>query len=114
MVATMLETYEDQAELSGMADALEMGRIVHFPTAPLALPAAEDLTFLRVELPRRIKVKNVSYHPEAGRIVGFEGESDLRNRAQRILAEHADRVESFLQEALVHESGRGTSDAPSQ
>ena len=62
-----LQTYE-------LSDALECGAIAYFPESPVPLPAAEDLEFLRQELPSLIKLKNISFHPEAGRIRGIDTE----------------------------------------
>lgn len=79
-----------------IGDQLERGEIVHFPTCPVELPGEADLRFLLDELPSHLKLKNISYHPESGRVSGFKGEPALGERAQRILVTHSDRIESFL------------------
>ena len=43
-------------------EALEQGRIVYYARRPIDLPSEEDLAFLREELPRQTRIKNVSYH----------------------------------------------------
>lgn len=98
--AVMLETIEENANSVEMADALEQGRIVHFRQAPFPLPSEADLTFLRTELPRRLKLKNVSYHPEVDRVVGLGGDRELEERTCSILTEHAQRVQAFLNDHI--------------
>ena len=86
-----------QCELS---DALERGEIVHFPTCPIEVPSDDDLTFLRDELPRLLRMKNVSYHPESDRLHGVKGEGQIRDRVYGILTGHSERVRGFLREAI--------------
>ena len=45
-------------------------------TCPLPLPPEDTLDFLRRELPSRLKLKNVSYHPEAGKVSGLEADAE--------------------------------------
>ena len=86
-----LQTYE-------LSDALECGAIAYFPESPVPLPAAEDLEFLRQELPSLIKLKNISFHPEAGRIRGIDTEDQrVVERVNRILLEVSDGIAHFLQ-----------------
>lgn len=100
----MLDTI-DQQRLSGLgsddiSDSLERGSIVYFPESPVALPSAEDLIFLRQELPGLLKLKNVSYHPEAGSVRGLDSEdAELRQRVNRILKEISDDIAEFLSRA---------------
>ena len=60
----MIQTYSlQQLEATRpeeLADALEYGNIVNFPVSPVSFPSGEDLDFLRVELPRHLKRKNIS------------------------------------------------------
>jgi hypothetical protein len=79
-----------------LSDELERGRIVHFHKCPIGLPDADDLVFLREEMPRRLRLKNISYHPEADRIFGISGEREPIERTRRILKEHSRRVQEFL------------------
>ena len=67
----MLDTFNDERlqkmQPDELSDSLERGSVVFFPESPVALPEAEDLTFFRQELPKRLKLKNISFHPEEGR-----------------------------------------------
>lgn len=97
----MLDTYDaDRLEQLGpdeLSDSLERGFIVFFPQSPVSLPAAEDLSFLRQELPNLIKLKNVSYHPEADSVRGLGSEDpELVQRTSRILKNVSDDIASFL------------------
>ena len=83
-----------------LSDELERGHIVHFPTCPIELPAAEDLEFFRERLPSLLERKNVSFHPEAARVVGAGGSPEERARVERVLRSHADRVQTFLKAAI--------------
>jgi hypothetical protein len=88
------------AEPHEISDALERGAIVLFPECPLPLPCAEDLTFLRDELPRQLHVKNVSYHPESDKLHGVKDDLALRERAYRVLKSHSRHVEDFLHRTI--------------
>ncbi|MDX1554746.1 MAG: Kdo hydroxylase family protein [Xanthomonadales bacterium] len=98
----MLETYHQQrlnhAGADDLSDALERGRIVFFPRTPVAPPPQDDLDFIREELPRRLKLKNISYHPEADRIRGLDSDDDaLAERVRRILVGVSDGIAHFLE-----------------
>ena len=95
-----VETGSGDRTPDNLEQPLEQGRIVHFPTCPIELPSPADLTFLRDELPQLLKRKNVSYHPEAGRVVGIEADPKLVERARAILSEHARRVQTFLEQTV--------------
>jgi hypothetical protein len=81
-------------------DAMERSEVVYFERCPIELPSAEDLTFLRGELPVELKTKNISYHPEADSIPRFEAPQEVKNRVERILRAHGQRVERFLRQTL--------------
>ena len=91
-----------------VGDALEQGQIVFFPQCPFELPAAEDLEFLRAELPRQLQLKNVSYHPEADQVRGLSGSPDLYQRAYRVLTAHSERLQAFLTGVMPHLAERWT------
>ena len=96
----MLQTYT-QTDIGNLAedelgDALEEGRIVYFPQCPIGLPSDDELEFLRNELPSRLKLKNISYHPEARRLVGLDADQTVRNRVEGILRGHAEQLNEFL------------------
>jgi hypothetical protein len=82
--------------LNELSDSLEHGKLIYFPTAPVARINEDDIRFLRDETPAHNTSKNVSYYPLAGRVTGMGGPRDLRDRLSRILKEHHDRVEQFL------------------
>ncbi|CAN5273925.1 Kdo hydroxylase family protein [soil metagenome] len=97
----MLETYTaERLRAAGeheISDALERGSIVHFPECPIALPPSDDLEFLRERLPAQLKLKNISYHPEADRVRGLAADPDVTARVHDILTTHGQRVEELLQ-----------------
>ncbi len=102
----ILEVF-DQARLAdapreALGDALESHRIVYFPQCPLPLPDEASLAFLRDELPSRLKLKNVSYHPEADHVRGLEAEEDDQTRARDILKAHSAEVSAFLSRHIGH------------
>ena len=90
----MLHTALPEEPGDRLQEALERGKIVLFPRCPIELPTPADLDFLRDELPARLERKNVSYYPDADRLVGVSGE--VRARTQELLRAHARRVTEFL------------------
>ncbi len=85
------------ADASGRISlALESNHIVYFPRSPIPLPDAATLEYLRRELPSRLKLKNISYHPEGARVTGLEGEETLYERTRDVLKRHLDDVSGFL------------------
>jgi hypothetical protein len=87
---------------ASITEALESNHIVFFPSSPVPLPDAATLRYLRTELPARLKLKNISYHPEVDRITGFEGDASTAERLTRILKEHLTGVSAFLGEQIPH------------
>ena len=81
-------------------DALEQSRIVYFERCPVALPSADDLAFLRADLPRQTRVKNVSYHPESDSVPRLDAPEPVRTRATRILKEHRRTVTRYLEGSI--------------
>ncbi|MDA1063392.1 MAG: Kdo hydroxylase family protein [Proteobacteria bacterium] len=97
----MLKEY-DSARLATVApdeigDALEQGKIVKFFPCPIQLPSADNLHTLRTELPKQLKLKNVSYHPEADKVTGLDENSPIGELAHEVLSSHRNRVTEFLQ-----------------
>ena len=95
----MPATFDDRAWRShpeAVRDALEANRIVYFPTCPLPLPDEATLDFLRRELPSRLKLKNISYHPEAGKVSGLEADEETTRRVTGTLRSHLEEVQRFL------------------
>jgi hypothetical protein len=100
----MLATYSlqalRQAGPTELSDALERGRIVHFPECPIPLPSPEEQTLLREALPQRLRGKNVSYYPEARRLTGLTADPALQGEIQRLLVSQGERVREFLRAAM--------------
>ncbi|NCF52952.1 hypothetical protein GWP57_15220 [Gammaproteobacteria bacterium] len=100
----MLKEYNPQ-QLAVVApdeigDALEAGHIVKFSECPVELPSAEALERLRSELPKQLKRKNVSYHPEADKVTGLDEDSPVADLAYDALATHRTRVTDFLHKVM--------------
>jgi 3-deoxy-D-manno-octulosonic acid hydroxylase-like protein len=100
MLATFTKAQLAAAGPHDISDALENGKIACFPECPIDLPSVEDLEFLRQEMPKHLSSKNISYHPEADKIIGIKGSRDVIERAQRILKENNRRVQDFLKRAI--------------
>jgi hypothetical protein len=97
----MLQTYDASrlatAGAEELSDALEEGAIVFFPRSPVPLPSDHDLEFFRVELPKLLKLKNISYHPEAGHVRGLDtADARTAERVTRVLTRVSDDIEHFL------------------
>jgi len=100
----MLETF-DANRLAGappdsIGDLMEQGNIIQFLPNPIELPDTAELEQLRNELPKQLKLKNVSYHPEADRVKGLEDDSPVAELAYRALTNHRDRVTAFLEQVM--------------
>lgn len=98
----MLEIY-DEARLANagrydLSDALEQGSIVHFPKSPVPIPEDDDLVFFREALPGLLKLKNISYHPEAGHVRGLDdADREVSERVTRVLVNVSEDIARFLQ-----------------
>jgi hypothetical protein len=77
-------------------DAMERAEVVFFDRCPIELPEEADLEFMREGLPQALKVKNISYHPESDSIPRFEAEPAVKDRIERILRLHGQRVADYL------------------
>jgi 3-deoxy-D-manno-oct-2-ulosonic acid (Kdo) hydroxylase len=86
----------NQASPAEIEDAMERAEVVYFDRCPVELPSDADLEFMREGLPRELQVKNISYHPESDSIPRFEAAPDVKDRIERILRTHGQRVEAFL------------------
>jgi len=109
----MLDTFDEQRlqqlQPDELSDSLERGSIVYFPQSPIALPAADDLEFFRQELPRRLKLKNISYHPEEGRTRGLEADdAEMLERVNRVLKNISDAIAGFLAKTAPRLTGNWT------
>jgi hypothetical protein len=96
----MIENYDTErltnASTGEMEQLLEAGNIIHFPQCPIELPTAGELALLRSELPKQLKLKNVSYHPEAGSVRGLDPESPIKDLVHDSLVNHSRYVSDFL------------------
>jgi hypothetical protein len=86
----------DKASPKDIQDAMERAEVVFFDRSPVELPSESDLEFMREGLPQELKVKNISYHPESDSIPRFTAAPDVKERIERILRTHGQRVEQFL------------------
>lgn len=100
MLATFTRAQIAAAGPHDISDALENGNIVCFPECPIDLPTPADLEFLRQEMPKHLSSKNISFHPEVGKIIGIKGSREVVDRAQQILKEHNVRIQGFLKSAM--------------
>ena len=100
MLATFTKAQLAAAGPHDLSDALENGKIVCFPECPIDLPSAQDLEFLRQEMPNHLSSKNISFHPEADKIIGIKGEREIVERAQAILKAQNVRVQEFLKRVI--------------
>lgn len=100
MLATFTKAQLATVQPNAISDELENGKIVCFPECPVDLPGAEDLEFLRREMPGHLKSKNISYHPEAGKIIGIKGGPEIVERTARLLKEQNARVQDFLKKII--------------
>jgi hypothetical protein len=85
-----------QASPADVENAMERAEVVFYEHCPVELPDEADLEFMRTGLPRELQVKNISYHPESDSIPRFEASPDVKDRIERILRTHGQRVEAFL------------------
>jgi hypothetical protein len=108
VVKTIDRIASDVPTTSGISEALEGNHIVYFPTCPIPLPDAETLEYLRAELPRRLKLKNVSYHPEVDRVTGLKADRETTDRLTGILRKHLADVSEFLRRHIGHLIAGGT------
>ncbi|HTW36954.1 MAG TPA: Kdo hydroxylase family protein [Steroidobacteraceae bacterium] len=104
--ASVLATVEpgalEDAGAERISRLLETNHILYFPRCPIALPDAATLRFLRSELPSKLRLKNVSYHPEADRLTGLDADEGTRARVTGVLREHLGHVTAFLRQVAPH------------
>jgi hypothetical protein len=86
----------DTATAQQIEEAMERAEVVFFERCPVELPDEPDLEFLRSGLPVEFQAKNISYHPESDSIPRFEAAAEVKQRVERILRTHGQRVEAFL------------------
>jgi hypothetical protein len=108
VVQTVESTALSAPANTAISEALETNHIVYFPTCPIPLPDAATLNYLRAELPSRLKLKNVSYHPEVDRVTGLKADSETTARLTAILKNHLADVTAFLSRHIGHLIAGGT------
>jgi hypothetical protein len=86
----------DDATPAEIEDAMERAEVVFFERCPVELPDAADLDFMRDGLPHEYRAKNISYHPESDSIPRFDAAPEIKERIERILRTHGERVAEFL------------------
>jgi hypothetical protein len=89
--------FRAQAGVS-LEEKLEQGKVILWQPGLLPLPSEDDLVFLRTELGKAIRLKNISYHPRddgRGHLSGVARE--YKERTRRVLDEHARAVRTFLE-----------------
>jgi hypothetical protein len=100
----MLERYDAErlanCSPGAMEHLLEAGNIILFPECPIELPSADELTQLREQLPGQLKLKNISYHPEADSVRGLDPDSPVADLVHKSLVNHSKRVSEFLRAQL--------------
>ncbi len=102
VLATIDSGALDPEAAERISTQLETNHIVYFPSSPVPLPDAPTLRFLRSELPTKLRLKNVSYHPEADRLTGLQADDATRERVTGVLREHLGSVTSFLGRVAPH------------
>lgn len=100
MLAAFTRNDLASASPTAVSDALENGKVAFFPECPVELPVRADLDFLRQEMPKHVKLKNISFHPEVNRIVGAKGDAQVIARVETLLRAHASRVQEFLKKTI--------------
>ncbi len=90
----------DDATPAEIEAALEDSDIVFLERCPIELPDDADLAFLRDELPRQTKLKNVSYHPESDSVPGLDASEGVRRRVTAILKDHRAAVSSYFEKNI--------------
>ncbi len=71
-----------QESKASLAERLERGELIHFPTCPFALPHGKDLPFLFSQR-LRFANKNITFNPHTDKLHGYGWKN--RAQAQRLL-----------------------------
>jgi len=82
------------------AEHLERGDVLVFPLGLVPTPSAEDQDFLRTELPRALRLKNISYHVRGDYLSGLRGSIDVMERTRAVLRDWQAAVQEALGEFL--------------
>jgi hypothetical protein len=85
----------------GLAERLERGEVVCYPTAPFALPAGPDLAFLLEQELGSLAHKNISYNPTTGKVAGFVRKGrEQAERMRLVFASFSETVTTWLSGVL--------------
>jgi hypothetical protein len=80
-----------------LAERLERGEVLHYPTAPFPLPSGPDLEFLLAQELGTLAHKNISYDPATAKVGGFVRKgAEQTARLKRFFAEFSQSVTSWL------------------
>lgn len=78
------------------AEHLERGDVLVFPPGLAPAPTAAEQDFLRTELPRALRLKNISYHVRGDYLTGLRATPDVAARTRMILRDWQAAVERAL------------------
>jgi hypothetical protein len=82
---------------NALAERLERGEVLFYPTAPFALPQGSDLEFLLQQELGSLAHKNISYNPSNGKVGGFVRRStDQVEQLRQIFAHFSASVTEWL------------------
>jgi hypothetical protein len=86
---------------ASLAERLEQGEVIHYPTCPFAMAAGGDLQFLLAQRLGSKAHKNISYNPHTGQVAGFLRHSaEQAERLRRLLEDFADTATAWLAATL--------------
>jgi hypothetical protein len=89
-----------RGEAPGLAERLERGEVVYYPTCPFALPDADHRFLLEQRLASRAH-KNISYNPHSAKVSGYHRHSDGHaERLREVLARFSRTATDWLAAAL--------------
>jgi hypothetical protein len=84
-----------------LAERLERGEVIYYPTCPFPLPEGADRTFLFQQGLGSRAHKNISYDPATGKAGGYRRDSAAQaERLRRLLADFAEQATAWLARAL--------------
>jgi 3-deoxy-D-manno-oct-2-ulosonic acid (Kdo) hydroxylase len=86
---------------NALAERLERGEVLFYPTAPFALPQGADLEFLLHQELGSLAHKNISYNPTNGKVGGFVRQNAAQvEQLRNIFARFATAATDWLTEVL--------------
>jgi hypothetical protein len=86
----------------GIAERLERGGVVYFPTSPFPLPEGDDLRLLLAQRLAGRHHKNIGYDPATGKVSGYaaQASADLADRLRAVLGAFARSATGWLASTL--------------